>query len=93
MIPLAPAGIPIGIHPGTDGQLREKNRLKSFFLSSVSFASIAFGYPQRIFGVNPNPPQSKNVAIFSIIAAFHRQAGKLHGILNLQRFSAQHLYN
>lgn len=56
-------------------------------------ASIAFGYPQRIFGVNPNPPQSKNVAIFSIIAAFHRQAGKLHGILNLQRFSAQHLYN
>ena len=31
MIPLAPAGIPIGIHPGTDGQLREKNRLKSFF--------------------------------------------------------------
>ena len=56
MIPLAPAGIPIGIHPGTDGQLREKNRLKSFFLSSVSFASIAFGYPQRIFGVNPNPP-------------------------------------
>ena len=63
------------------------------FLGGTCFASIAFGYPQRIFGVNPNPPQSKNVAIFSIIAAFHRQAGKLHGILNLQRFSAQHLYN
>ena len=45
MIPLAPAGIPIGIHPGTGGQGREKNRLKSFFLSPVSFASIAFGYP------------------------------------------------
>ena len=59
MIPLAPAGIPIGIHPGTDGQLREKNRLKSFFLSSVSFASIAFGYPQRIFGVNPKPPRPR----------------------------------
>ena len=56
MIPLAPAGIPIGIHPGTDGQLREKNRLKSFFLSSVSFASIAFGYPNAHFGAVPQTP-------------------------------------
>ena len=50
------------------------------FLRGTCFASIAFGYPQRIFGVNPKPLQLKNVAIFSIIAAFHRQAGKLHGI-------------
>ena len=74
-------------------RLGRKRGPKAPHLLADGFASIAFGYPQRIFGVNPNPPQSKNVAIFSIIAAFHRQAGKLHGILNLQRFSAQHLYN
>lgn len=68
MIPLAPAGIPIGIHPGTDGQLREKNRLKSFFLSSVSFASIAFGYPQRIFG-EPQTPEATQMLQFCQICA------------------------
>ena len=69
MIPLAPAGIPIGIparcfvpgwipigiHPGIDGQLREKNQQKGFFPSSVSFASIAFGYPNANFWADPNP--------------------------------------
>ena len=71
MIPLAPAGIPIGIHPGTDGQLREKNRLKSFFLSSVRFASIAFGYPQRIFGVNPKPPRLRKC--YNFVKSVHLQ--------------------
>ena len=70
MIPLAPVGIPIGIparcfvpgwipigiHPGIDGQLREKNQLKGFFSSPVSFASIAFGYPNANFGGCPQTP-------------------------------------
>ena len=68
MIPLAPAGIPIGIparcfvpgripigiHPGIDGQLRERNRQKGFFHSSVSFASIADGYPNSNFWADTN---------------------------------------
>ena len=69
MIPLAPAGIPIGIPArssfvGMDSYwnpsryrwaLHEKNQLKGFFANSVSFASIAFGYPNANFWADPNP--------------------------------------